>query len=62
MEDLVTPKEKGWFLVCVDGYPLGFGKLASQTLKTNICRAGDGSRKEQRTKWQGVNRNENKTG
>ena len=30
--------------------------------KTNICRAGDGSRKEQRTKWQGVNRNENKTG
>lgn len=33
VEDLVTPKEKGWFLVCVDGYPLGFGKLASQTLK-----------------------------
>lgn len=33
VEDLVSPKEKGWFLVCVDGYPLGFGKLANQTLK-----------------------------
>ncbi len=33
VEDQVTPKEKGWYLVCVDGYPLGFGKLSSQTLK-----------------------------
>ncbi len=33
VEDLITVKEKGWYLVCVDGYPLGFGKLASQTLK-----------------------------
>lgn len=33
VEDLVATKEKGWYLVCVDGYPLGFGKLASQTLK-----------------------------
>lgn len=33
VEDLVPPKEKGWYLVCVDGYPLGFGKLANQTLK-----------------------------
>lgn len=33
VEDLVSPKEKGWYLVCVDGYPLGFGKLANQTLK-----------------------------
>lgn len=33
VEDLVSPKEKGWCLVCVDGYPLGFGKLASQMLK-----------------------------
>ncbi len=32
-EDLVSRKEKGWYLVCVDGYPLGFGKLANQTLK-----------------------------
>ena len=24
---------KGGSLVCVDGYPLGFGKLANQTLK-----------------------------
>ena len=30
---LVSPKEKGWYLVCVDGYPLGFGKLVNQTLK-----------------------------
>lgn len=33
VEDLVAAKEKGWYLVCVDGYPLGFGKLAFQTLK-----------------------------
>ena len=33
VEDLVSPSEKGWYLVCVDGYPLGFGKLASQVLK-----------------------------
>ena len=33
VSDLVSAKEKGWHLVCVDGYPLGFGKLAGQTLK-----------------------------
>ena len=33
VEDLVSRKDKGWYLVCVDGYPLGFGKLAGQTLK-----------------------------
>lgn len=33
VSDLVSVKEKGWYLVCVDGYPLGFGKLAGQTLK-----------------------------
>ena len=27
VEDLTGRKEKGWYLVCVDGYPLGFGKL-----------------------------------
>lgn len=31
--DLVSAKEKGWYLVCVDNYPLGFGKLSSQVLK-----------------------------
>lgn len=33
VEDLAGRKEKGWYLVCTDGYPLGFGKLAEQTLK-----------------------------
>ncbi|OUP83041.1 SAM-dependent methyltransferase [Lachnoclostridium sp. An169] len=33
VEDLVSRKEKGWYLVCVDGYPLGFGKLGNQMLK-----------------------------
>ncbi|MBC5683211.1 RsmF rRNA methyltransferase first C-terminal domain-containing protein [Ruminococcus sp. NSJ-13] len=33
VEDITSRKEKGWYLVCVDGYPLGFGKLANQTLK-----------------------------
>lgn len=33
VSDLVTPSEKGWYLICVDGYPLGFGKLSGQMLK-----------------------------
>ena len=33
VEDMTGRKDKGWYLVCVDGYPLGFGKLANQTLK-----------------------------
>lgn len=33
VEDKVSPEDKGWYLVCVDGYPLGFGKLAGQILK-----------------------------
>lgn len=26
-------RSSGWQLVCVDGYPLGWGKLVGQTLK-----------------------------
>lgn len=26
-------RQSGWQLVCVDGYPLGWGKLANGTLK-----------------------------
>lgn len=33
VEDMTSSKEKGWYLVCVDGYPLGFGKLGGQMLK-----------------------------
>ena len=33
VEELVSAKAKGWCLVCVDGYPLGWGKLAGGTLK-----------------------------
>lgn len=33
VEDMTSLKEKGWYLICVDGYPLGFGKLANQTIK-----------------------------
>ena len=33
VDDLVEMKAKGWYLVCVDGYPLGWGKLANGTLK-----------------------------
>ena len=33
VDDLVSNKGKGWQLVLVDGYPLGWGKLASGTLK-----------------------------
>ena len=33
VEDITGRKDKGWYIVCVDGYPLGFGKLANLTLK-----------------------------
>lgn len=33
VEDLAGSRAKGWYLVCVDGYPLGFGKLAGGILK-----------------------------
>lgn len=33
VEDLVSLQAKGWYLVCVDGYSLGFGKLSGQILK-----------------------------
>ncbi len=33
VEDITSALNRGWYLVCVDGYPLGFGKLAGQTLK-----------------------------
>ena len=33
LPDLFSPKEKGWCLVCVDGFPLGWGKLMNGTLK-----------------------------
>lgn len=33
LEDVVSSSEKGWYLFCVDGYPLGWGKLVNGTLK-----------------------------
>lgn len=33
VDDLVGEKEKGWYLVCVEKYPLGWGKLSGGTLK-----------------------------
>ena len=33
IEDGESSRPEGWQLVCVDGYPLGFGKLGNQTLK-----------------------------
>ena len=32
-DDLVPARKKGWQLVCVEGYPLGWGKLVNGTLK-----------------------------
>ena len=36
---IIEPAEaahtKGWHLLCVEGYPLGFGKLVGQTFKNN---------------------------
>lgn len=33
VSDLAGSSEKGWYLVCVDSFPLGWGKLADGTLK-----------------------------
>lgn len=33
VEDLLPEKAKGWYLVCVDGYPLGWGKVSNGVLK-----------------------------
>lgn len=33
VDDLVENRAKGWYLVCVDSYPLGWGKLSNGTLK-----------------------------
>ena len=33
VDDLVPAKAKGWHLVCTDGFPLGWGKIANGTLK-----------------------------
>ena len=33
IEDGEAAHQKGWHLLCVEGYPLGFGKLVNQTLK-----------------------------
>jgi NOL1/NOP2/sun family putative RNA methylase len=33
VDDLPVKRDKGWQLVCVDGYPLGWGKLVNGTLK-----------------------------
>lgn len=33
VEDIADSEEKGWTLVCVDGFPLGWGKLADGRLK-----------------------------
>ena len=33
VDDLSPARSKGWQLVCVNGYPLGWGKLVNRTLK-----------------------------
>lgn len=33
VDDLPLKRKKGWQLVCVDGYPLGWGKLVGQSLR-----------------------------
>ena len=33
VDDLTERKAKGWYLVCVDGFSLGWGKVSNGTLK-----------------------------
>lgn len=37
VEDLLSRKDKGWYLVCVDSFPLGFAKVANQMLKNKYA-------------------------
>lgn len=37
VEDILNHKEKGWYLICVDGYPLGFAKAVNQMLKNKYA-------------------------
>ena len=37
IEDIKTTKPSGWQLICVDGFPLGWGKLTGTTLKNKYC-------------------------
>lgn len=37
VDDYISSKDKGWYLVCVDGFPLGFGKVANQMLKNKYA-------------------------
>jgi NOL1/NOP2/fmu family ribosome biogenesis protein len=37
-ESFRTPEENGWVLVCVDGYPLGWGKRVDGTIKSHYPR------------------------
>lgn len=32
-DDIVSPKASGWHLICIEDYPLGWGKLANGTVK-----------------------------
>ena len=34
-DDLEGQSKDGWYLVTVEGYPLGFGKLSGKTLKNH---------------------------
>ena len=33
VEDIPSARSRGWQLICVNGYPLGWGKLVNGTLK-----------------------------
>ena len=33
IEEFASEKDKGWYLVCTDTYPLGWGKLSAGVLK-----------------------------
>ena len=33
VSDVLPETSNGWYLVCVDGYPLGWGKLTRGTMK-----------------------------
>jgi len=37
IEEIKTAKPAGWQLICVDNFPLGWGKLSGTTLKNKYC-------------------------
>ena len=51
MQEQTKAGDKGWYLVCVSGYPLGWGKLDRGMLKNKYCPGWDAVEEEEKCVW-----------